>query len=260
MKHTDESLHQLDIPDERRLPPARRAALKDDVLRRIRGGEPEHGTAPRRDRSRRLTRRLLPALVALVVGVACGAVTTALATAEPGAPRADAQSLSTVSTRGRAVPLTPRSERFLDFSRSGPGVPQSKEQALLVAERGPTVFFRVPLRDGGACFAVGRAAGGGEAYDIGTLKCWAPAPRFPLLDMSPVQADGPGGFQVLQIHGFAADGVDKVAVTDLNGEVVAEAAVSDNVYKITAYPPGRVSALIALDEGEHVLQRISYTR
>jgi hypothetical protein len=43
---------------------------------------------------------------------------------------------------------------------------------------------------------------------------------------------------VLQIHGFAADGVKRVAVTDLSGSVIAEATVEDNVYKITAYPPG----------------------
>jgi hypothetical protein len=127
-----------------------------------------------------------------------------------------------------------------------------------MAQRGPTAFFRIPLKDGSACFGTGREAMGTEAYEIGTLGCWTPDPRSPIRDLSPIQAAGPGGFQVLQIHGFAADGVKTVAVTDLAGRVIAETTVEENVYKITAYPPGGVSALLALDEGENVVHRISY--
>jgi hypothetical protein len=262
MKHGDKTLfNENEVPSERPLPPGQLRALKADVLRRIRRSdststETQPGSRPRRARG------MLPAVVALIAGIACGALTTAFAMADPGAPRADAKSLTMISTRGEPVPLTTRSQRALDSSRRPPrartAAPQPTGEALLMGQRGPTAFFRIPLKDGNSCFGTGRRDG--EAYDVLGFGCWDSDPRAPIHDLSPIQAGGPGGFQVLQIHGFAADGVKTIAVTDLNGSVIAETTVEDNVYKITAYPPGGVSALLALDEGENVLQRVAYRR
>jgi len=64
----------------------------------------------------------------------------------------------------------------------------------------------------------------------------------------------------LEITRFAADGVTTIALEDLDGRTIAEAAVRDNVDKLTAYPPGGVSALVARDAGGHTLQRVKYSR
>jgi hypothetical protein len=128
-----------------------------------------------------------------------------------------------------------------------------------MATRGSTAYLRVPLKDGQTCFFTGRKAERG-AYDLGGGSCWTPVARFPILDLSPIQASGPGGFKVLQVQGFAADGVAAIALKDLDERTIAETAVRDNVYKLTAYPPGGVSALVALDAGGHALQRVNYSR
>jgi len=54
--------------------------------------------------------------------------------------------------------------------------------------------------------------------------------------------------------------VTTIALEDLDGRTIAEAAVRDNVDKLTAYPPGGVSALVARDAGGHTLQRVKYSR
>lgn len=227
-------------------------------------------SAPRRDRN--TPRRLGYALALLMAGIAIGALTTAFTMDDSDArPSASAESLSTISTEGMTVPLTTRSVRFLDLvgdPRPGaggappgnPAAPRPTGKALLMAERGAIAFFRIPLADGGSCFYTGRRADDGERYDVGGGACGGgfPTPSHPILDQSPIQADGPGGFLVMRIEGFAADGVKTVAVTDLSGKVVAETAVTQNVYKITAYPPGGVSELRALDEGRNVVYRWSY--
>lgn len=128
-----------------------------------------------------------------------------------------------------------------------------------MAMRGSTAYLRVTLKNGETCFFTGRAAERG-AFELGGGSCWTPVPRFPILDLSPIQASGPGGFQVLQVQGIAADGVAKIALEDLSGRTIAEAAVRDNVYKLTAYPSGGVAALVARDAGGHALHRIEYSR
>jgi hypothetical protein len=256
MNRDSDILNGLDIPAERPLSPDQRAALKRDVLTASRIGE--RAASDRQREPQRHMPRALPLLAALIIGAGGGSVTTALATAEPGAPHADNAELSRVSTQGRPVELTPRQQTALDFSRIGPGAPKSEGRALLMAERGRTAFFRIPT-DREPCFAVGRGTGTG-AFDIGTMKCWTPTPQFTILDMSPIQASGPGGYRVLAIVGFASDGVKTVAVAGLDGQVIAEAAVEANVYKLTAYPPAGVSALLARDAGGHEVDRVAFTR
>ena len=240
----DDPLVRLDVPAERPLGARRKAALKEDVLRRI---DPANRFAG--DRVSALGRRVvIPVLVAVVAGAFLGSLTTAYALSEPGAPSASRESLATISTAGAPVTLAHRSQAL-----------PSSDRAFLMATRGSTAYLRVPRETGEACFFTGRAAKRG-AFALGGGSCWNPAPRFPVLDLSPIQASGPGGFQVLQVQGFAADGVATIALEDLEGRAIAETAVRDNVYKLTAYPPGGVSALVARDEGGHMLQRIAYTR
>lgn len=261
MKHIDDTASErLNIPAERRLPPARREALKKDLLSRIvlTGGEEE---ARSRTRSR-MRVAMIPALAALLVGLSAGSLTTAYALADVGRPSADAASLSSISTEGHPVVLTPASQRVLHRTHGFPpgdtSLPRAKGRALLMASRGPTVFFRVASDRGEDCFYIGRIAERDDVYELGGGRCWRPDSRRPMLDLSPIQASGPGGFQVLQIQGFAADGVKTVAVTDASGANVAEAAVKDNVYRLTAYPPAGVVELRALDEGSNVVQHVRY--
>jgi hypothetical protein len=127
-----------------------------------------------------------------------------------------------------------------------------------MAVRGPTAFFRIGLTTGEDCYGTGKTPEDETHYAVGSITCWSVDPRFPIHDLSVIQAAGIGGFQVLNIQGFATDGIKTVAVTNLEGDAVAEAAVADNVYKITAYPPAEVSALLALDEGGHVIYRWSF--
>lgn len=257
MKHADDVFNGVDVPAARRLRPQQFAVLKTNVLRRIGADESVDPEASSKGRFARGRGRLVPVLAAVIIGASVGSLTTAYALADPGARSASPESLTTISNEGVPVPLTRRTRAFLSAPRGlRPGL---AGQVLLMARRGPTAYFRVPLNDGGSCFYTGRATDG-KGYELGGGSCWTPAPRFPILDLSPIQADGPGGFQVLQVQGFATDGVKTVALTDLDGNVIAETAVRDNVYKITAYPPGGVSALLALDEGQNVVQRIKYSR
>ncbi|HMI98511.1 MAG TPA: hypothetical protein VK488_01625 [Gaiellaceae bacterium] len=250
MKPGDEVFSGLDVPAGRTLRTEKLAALKTNVLHRIGPSGSVDPKAPSATRFRMARHRLLvPVMAAVIFGASAGSLTTAYAVAGSGAPSASPESLTTISTEGTPVPLTSRLR----------ALPDSTAQAFLMATLGPTAYFRVPLADGGACFYTGRATDG-EAYELGAGSCWTPAPRFPILDLSPIQASGSGGFQVLQIQGFAADGVSTIAVKDLDGNVIAEAAVHNNVYKITAYPPGGVSELVGLDDGDHVVQRITYSR
>jgi hypothetical protein len=244
MKSSDDVLMRLDVPDERPLGAERKAALRDDVLQRIgEAGRPgDTGFSALRRRV------LIPVLAAVVAGALLGSLSTAYALSEPGPPSASPESLTVISTAGAPVTLT----------RQGDGLPSSG-QAFLLATRGSTAYLRVPLTDGQTCFFTGRAAERG-AFALGGGSCWTPAARFPILDLSPIQASGPGGFKVLAVQGFAADGVAAIALKDLDGQTIAETAVRDNVYKLTAYPPGGVSALVALDAGGHVLQRVNYSR
>jgi hypothetical protein len=243
MKSSDDPLVRLDVPAERPLGAELKAALKDDVLRRI--GPAGTSTGGRVGAFRRHI--LIPVLAAVIAGALLGSLSTAYALSDPAAPSASPASLAAISTVGTPVALT----------HQGDQLPTGR--AFLMATRGETAYLRVPLKDGETCFFTGRAAKRG-AFDLGGGSCWNPAPRFPILDLSPIQASGPGGFQVLQVQGFAADGVASIALEDLGGQTIAEAAVRDNVYKLTAYPPGGVSALVARDTGEHVLQRVKYSR
>lgn len=250
MKRDDEVINGLDVPPARALGGQRRAAVKADILRRV---EPSRSVDPKTSLAARFLRPrhrlLVPVLAAVIAGASAGSLTTAYALAGSDSPSATPAALTTISTEGTPVALARRAE----------ALPGSAAQAFLMARLGPTAYLRVPLEDGTACFYTGRATEG-KVFELGGGSCWTPAPRFPLLDLSPIQADGPGGFRVLQIQGFATDGVKTIAVEDLDGNVIATTAVRNNVYKITAYPPGGVSALVGLDQGKHVVQRISYSR
>lgn len=265
MKHAENerTANVSSIPSERQLSRSQLAAMRDDLVSRIRVKESTRGKVSARPWRGIASRRSLPALTALIVGIAFGALTTTFAVAQSDPTRADAKSLSRISTKGTLVQLTPRSQSALDFSRRQPGgldSPQSTGQARLMAKRGTAAFFRILLADGNACFYTGRSVEESGTYELGGGSCWTPAPRFPILDLSPIQADGPGGFQVLQIQGFAADGVKTIGVADARGDLVAEVAVKNNVYKITAYPPGGVVELRAYDGGRNVLQRVAYSK
>jgi hypothetical protein len=209
---------------------------------------------------RHRARRVLAAFALVISGVVVGAMTTAFAMTDSAhGEAADTTDLSTISTRGRAIPISERSERRLEFMTGpGTGSEQATGEVLLMGQRGKTAFFRVPLAGDSACFLRGSVNEDDEA-EVGSGICgWEPTPFRPVLDLSPVEAGGPQGFRVLSIEGFAADGIDSIAVVDESEGRVAEIAVRDNVYKVTAYAPSRVSGLLFLDGAGNIVHNYSY--
>jgi hypothetical protein len=80
------------------------------------------------------------------------------------------------------------------------------------------------------------------------LTCWDdfPSPAHPILDESVFGADRGEPLHVIQLQGFAADGVVEIDATDRDGDVLARTPVTDNVYSLDAVPPAAVR-IVALD-------------
>jgi hypothetical protein len=200
-------------------------------------------------------RRLALVAFALIAGGAIGAGATSLALAgtsgESGAgPPATPAELSSVSTKGTPVKLASKG-RFDELFRPT-GV-------FLLAVRGDRAFFHVDSATHSGCFGEGPAMQvAADTYQLGLVECGGqfPSVSVPVLDQSVMEVSRAHGFRVMRIQGFAADGVATVAATDVHGSVLAETAVADNVYKLTAYAPGQVAELVARDPSGRVVYTV----
>ena len=160
--------------------------------------------------------------------------------------------LATMSAQERPV------EMAVPERIGAPNGPLLTGKAFLIGERGGLRFLRLPRDDGSSCWANGEFRSG-EWQLIG-YRCETGLQRFPDREQ-PVMIVA--GFQLIPgtqflvydtIAGFAADGVERIAVIDLQDRVVPMAGVLGNVFYSDG-PPDRVKGVAALDEAGKVIWR-----
>jgi len=128
----------------------------------------------------------------------------------------------------------------------------------LIATRDGVAFYAARRADGHVCIAIdadpGAPAHKGVACDLGNPSLPGspafPSPERPIFDFSRF-TNG------TRLAGFAADGVSTVNLLDAAGNVIASAAVVDNVYA-DADPPAGGAGVEALDDQGTVVYRHSF--
>jgi hypothetical protein len=192
----------------------------------------------------------LPAAVGIVALVGAGALVAAFfmlrdSDKEDGA-------LATMSARERPVVL-PLPERV-----GLPNSPLLSGEAFLIGERAGLRFLRLPRRDGSSCFA--KAEFRSEEWQLVDWSCEIGFQRFPDREQPVMTVTRfrilPGTPYVTYdtIAGFAADGVQRIAVIDVQDRVVPIADVVGNIF-FSEGPDDRVKAIAALDEAGEVIWR-----
>jgi hypothetical protein len=134
-----------------------------------------------------------------------------------------------------------------------------------VAERNGESFYVLRRRDGSKCYADGptggfRTARRGHALFSG-IECRTgypfPSRRAPVFDMTAFHASsfsretGVSGSFVWRLRGFAADPVDKVGVTDVDGTLRVVTDVENNVYDASNLPKFTAKEIVAFDRSGH---------
>jgi hypothetical protein len=128
----------------------------------------------------------------------------------------------------------------------------------LIATRDGIRFYAARRADGHVCVAVDAAPGSPAQKAVGcdlgnpSLPGNAafPSPDRPILDFSRFSHG-------TRLAGFAADGIRTVNLLDAAGEVIASAAVTDNVYA-DAEPPAGGAAVEALDGDGTLIYKRSF--
>ena len=121
-------------------------------------------------------------------------------------------------------------------------------------------FYRALAADGRNCLGFGSAE---KIGDPGLLMCGiedVPSTARPVLAFPDVGAtrSAPGKWELFRVDGFVADEVARVVATNANGEVVAEAAVTGNVFSLIPREPTDVGDVIAFDEAGNKIFSQSY--
>ena len=168
-------------------------------------------------------------------------------------------SLSTLSNAG--VSITPSNDQTIDRMRER-GLNVSSSVRLL-ARRGDRAFLTVRTADGRDCFSVGWTQEAAPP-SLGAVFCPAsvfPSKEMPVIDLSVVRGSiGSNAVYLVRGEGFAADGVVRVALTAMDGDIVAETTVTDNVYSFESPPSRPIHELIAFDRAGIALQTMPYMR
>jgi hypothetical protein len=162
--------------------------------------------------------------------------------------------LATMSARERPVTIAVP-ERIGD-----PNGPLLTGEALLIGERAGFRFLRLPREDGSSCFAYSERRSGdwqllGFNCETGFQRF--PDPARPVMTVTGLEVIP--NTQILvhnTVAGFAADGVQRIAVIDAQDRVVPIAEVVNNIF----YSNGQgdqVKALAALDEADEVIWRLA---
>jgi hypothetical protein len=104
-------------------------------------------------------------------------------------------------------------------------------------------FVHLTRGDHGNCFGIKKRDETRFAF-----TCWDdfPSAAHPILDQSVFGAEAGEPIHVIQVDGFAADGIVEIDATDASGSVLARTPVIGNVYSLEAVPPAAVR-LVALD-------------
>jgi hypothetical protein len=179
-----------------------------------------------------------------------------------------ATSAATAGVLMASGPSTNPAQRYDHLSNVGTPVVVSRRNAdILVNGAGKPVLNHLGTRDG-MMFYAGPGSAGGQCYALGAAKtggivvlgCLDPAAPFPskdvpILDMSGIAGD-PRTHTVtlLELSGFAADGVATVGLIDVNG-VLHSAEVRENIYYANL-PQVQARALVAVDlSGKEIFRR-----
>jgi hypothetical protein len=186
--------------------------------------------------------------VVLVILAAAGALAAFFVLSSNGD---DDPALSTISNRGRPIEL--------EFAvRIGAGEAKPTGEVMLLAERAGLRFLRLPRTDGSSCWAIAERRSG--LWQLTSFNCETGFTRFPdreqpvmtvgRLQISPVNQR----MNYLSFAGFAADGVNRVAIVDAADRVIPVTNVVDNVF-FTPTPPQDVKTVAALDAEGKVIWR-----
>jgi hypothetical protein len=204
----------------------------------------------------RYTRIVMVGIVAIAAAAAGG---IALA-GRGGAPPAGT-GFDQVSNVGTAVAAV--SQHDAQTLRSGGAASASLR---LLGTRGNAVFYSAPGARKGLCYATGAASSG----HIALLACPSgiartPSPTFPsreapILDMSASVYNSQSNVtRVVELEGFAVDGVANVELVDANGTAHVAPVVS-NLYHLDLGKGINATALVALDRSGAELFRAALTR
>lgn len=190
-----------------------------------------------------MRRRLL--LVLTLIAVASASLIIAAASFSGGAAVGDPVG----DPPGPPLALS-ASERGL-LGRFAKGEMALTGKAFLLRAHGPKAIYQLEKADGGACYSAGRVAPAFKFGRFGAIACSQYFPyRDALLDFSTVTIDKGADVEearFVDVQGVASDSVTAVRALDENGAVLAEDAVTNNVYWIDL-PEGQVAVkVVALD-------------
>jgi hypothetical protein len=164
----------------------------------------------------------------------------------------DDESLNAFSNRGRPI------EMAVPERVGAPTSPRLTGRAILIAEREGLRFLRLPRVDGSSCWA--SADRRSDLWQLTDYVCDVGLGRFPHAGRPVIVVGRVGPLPDVPLvvyhsfQGFAADGVERVAIIDAQDRVVPVAPVVGNVF-YAATPPGRAKAVAALDEAGEVIWR-----
>lgn len=198
--------------------------------------------------------RLLTIVSVLVVAGAFAAILVGRNVAVGASPSPPREDLERVSNAGTDVGPSARMQAVLERTGTAGGVVRNQ------GHRADKAFYRLTGTPRGTCYGIGFKTG--AETDLNQIECGStfPSTDQPILDASVIEEDQTGAVRVVEVQGWAADGVASVAVLDASDRVVAEARVSRNIYAIDAEAlrSGDGVKLIARDRNGSVVYTQQY--
>jgi hypothetical protein len=135
----------------------------------------------------------------------------------------------------------------------------SDSETVVLGVRGDRAYYRV----GTDCYAVGPAEPTDYVYGRITCAPEFPSAERPVLDFTThvtqwdSQRQNRGPTLVSRSEGFAAEGIERVALVAADGRVLAEAPVVKTIYRFTNLPAEEVSTLRAINTAGQTVFSIS---
>jgi len=155
----------------------------------------------------------------------------------------DRSGLSTIGNRGHGAVAVDRTMKS-ELAAAGVDTP-----ITVMAVRDHKEFVRFATEDKGMCFGVKKP----EAARFG-FTCWNdfPSPAHPILDESVFGSDNGEPIHVIEVEGFAANGVVAIDLVDPAGVTLGRVPTAGNVYSLAAVPPSTVRLVAVNPAGRAV--------
>lgn len=191
----------------------------------------------------------------LVVSVVSGLALAIAVGAAVGRPGEPAPPLSSVANEGVTVGVGATGADLLSRFEIGPSLRRLGEVA------GTEFYVGTPTRGSGTCFIVADA--GAAVLQPKMLGCQRsgvfPSADVPVVDFSLKKspADRPEEVYVVELAGFAADGVTSVGVVDVTGNTHWR-PVNNNIFAATDIPDVQVEAIVARDANGNIIDRHTF--